>query len=148
MFDIGWSELLVIGVVALVVIGPKDLPKALKLLGFWVRKARSISRDFQSSVEEMIREAELEDVRREMQKATSLDIEGEFKKTIDPKGEIAEHLKPPDLDAPPPSAPAETAGDVPATGPASLPASEETQQPAVPAAPGDAPPPAKPPGAA
>jgi len=42
LFDIGWPELLLVGVVALVVIGPKDLPRALKVAGFWVRKARSL----------------------------------------------------------------------------------------------------------
>jgi sec-independent protein translocase protein TatB len=97
MFDIGWSELFVIGVVALVVIGPKDLPKVLKTVGIWVRKARAVSREFQSSVEQMVREAELEDVRKEIQKATSIDFDKEIKATIDPKGELSEALKPPEL---------------------------------------------------
>src|SRR5437868_13575255 len=58
-FDIGWSELLVIGVVALVFIGPKDLPRALRVAGYWFRKARTLSREFQNSVDQMIREAEI-----------------------------------------------------------------------------------------
>src|SRR3954447_9495113 len=98
MFDIGWSELLVIGVVALVVIGPKDLPRVLKTVGIWVRKARAVSREFQSSVEQMVREAELEDVRKEIQKATSLDFDKEIKAAVDPKGELSEALTPPSLD--------------------------------------------------
>ncbi|HTQ35086.1 MAG TPA: Sec-independent protein translocase protein TatB, partial [Stellaceae bacterium] len=49
-FDIGWTEFMVIGVVALIVIGPKDLPAALRVAGYWVRKARTLSREFHSSV--------------------------------------------------------------------------------------------------
>lgn len=58
MFDIGWSELAVIAVVAVVFIGPKDLPLALKAIGQWVGRARALAREFQGSVDEMIREAE------------------------------------------------------------------------------------------
>jgi sec-independent protein translocase protein TatB len=97
LFDLGWSELLLIGIVALIFIGPKDLPKALKVAGFWVRKARTLSREFQSSIDQMIREAELDEMRQELKKATELDLDKEFRNTIDPKGELAEALKPPEL---------------------------------------------------
>jgi sec-independent protein translocase protein TatB len=96
-FDIGWPELLLIGTVALVVIGPKDLPNALRIAGFWFRKARSLSREFQSSVEQMIREAELDEMRQQLKKATEFDVEKEFQKTVDPTGELAESIKPPDV---------------------------------------------------
>src|SRR5712691_11458434 len=125
LFDIGWPELMLIGIVALVVIGPKDLPRALRVAGFWVRKARTLSREFQSSIDQMIREAELEEVRQDLKKATEFDLEKEFHNTIDPTGELAESIKPPDLpdyfaepgaaapavteEAPALSAPAETA---------------------------------------
>jgi sec-independent protein translocase protein TatB len=109
-FDLGMSELLLIGVVALVVIGPKDLPKALRVAGYWVRKARTLSREFQSSVEQMIREAELDEMRQELKKASQIDLESEFRQTIDPTGSLAESLKPPELpkfsDADLPAAPA------------------------------------------
>jgi sec-independent protein translocase protein TatB len=109
-FDLGMSELLLIGVVALVVIGPKDLPKALRIAGFWVKKARTLSREFQSSVDQMIREAELDEMRQELKKATEIDIDKEFRNTIDPTGSLAESLKPPELpkfsDADMPAAPA------------------------------------------
>ena len=95
--DFGMSELLLIGVVALVFIGPKDLPKALRVAGFWVRKARTLSREFQSSVEQMIREAELDEMRQELKKATEIDLEKQFRETIDPTGSLAESLKPPEL---------------------------------------------------
>jgi len=96
-FDIGWPELLLIGVVALVVIGPKDLPRALRVAGYWVRKARTLSREFQGSVEQMIREAELDEMRQDLKKATEFDIEKEFNKTIDPDGGLAESIRPPDI---------------------------------------------------
>jgi sec-independent protein translocase protein TatB len=84
LFDIGWPELMLIGVVALVVIGPKDLPAALRVAGFWVRKARSLSREFQSSVEQMMREAELHEVQQDLKKATEFDLDREFQKIVDP----------------------------------------------------------------
>ena len=141
LFDLGMSELLLIGVVALVFIGPKDLPKALRVAGFWVKKARTLSREFQSSVEQMIREAELDEMRQELKKATEIDLDKEFQKTIDPTGSLAEGLKPPELprfsDADMPAAPVQEAGAAPA---AQLP-KPETEEPAAqePAAPSAAP---------
>jgi sec-independent protein translocase protein TatB len=97
LFDLSMTELMLIGVVALVVIGPKDLPKALRVAGFWVKKARTLSREFQSSVEQMIREAELDEMRQELRKASEIDLDKEFRNTIDPTGSLAESLKPPEL---------------------------------------------------
>jgi sec-independent protein translocase protein TatB len=97
LLDFGWSELMLIGLVALVVIGPKDLPKALRVAGFWVRKARTLSREFQSSVEQMVREAELDEMRQELNKVTQIDLDTEFRHTVDPTGSLAESLKPPEL---------------------------------------------------
>lgn len=65
MFDLGFDELLVIAVVAIVVIGPKDLPMALRTVGRWVAKVRRISGHFRTGVETMIREAELEEMERQ-----------------------------------------------------------------------------------
>lgn len=96
-FDIGWPELLLIGAVALVVIGPKDLPRALKVAGYWLRKARMMSREFQNSVEQMIRDAELDDVRKDIQKATEFDLEHHIEKTVDPDGSLAESIKPSEI---------------------------------------------------
>ena len=59
MFDVGASEFLLIVVVAIVVIGPKDLPRALRLAGQWIAKVRRVSGHFRAGVETMIREAEL-----------------------------------------------------------------------------------------
>ncbi len=66
MFDsIAPSELLIVGIVALVVIGPKDLPKALRMIGRWVGKARAMSRHFRSGFDTMMREAELEEMEKD-----------------------------------------------------------------------------------
>lgn len=64
MFDIGASELLVLVIVAIVVIGPKDLPLALRTAGQWVAKMRRVSNHFRSGIETMIREAEMEEMER------------------------------------------------------------------------------------
>lgn len=126
MFDIGWSELLVIGVVALIVIGPKDLPKALKTAGMLLRKARQISGEFRASLDEMVREAELEEVRAQVKKATEIDIEKEFEKTVDPTGSLAEALRPPELDLDAPGKPKALEPPAPA---GESPAAEETVAP-------------------
>ncbi len=66
MFDIGWGELLVIGVVALIVIGPKELPGVLRALGQWTGKLRRMASDFQGQFQEAIREAEMTDLKKEV----------------------------------------------------------------------------------
>jgi sec-independent protein translocase protein TatB len=77
MFDIGWSELLVIGIVALVVIGPKDLPQAFRIVGQWVAKARAMAREFQGHVDELMRESEVDEMKREFQQmARPPELEG------------------------------------------------------------------------
>src|SRR5215813_6693599 len=64
MFDIGWSELLVIGVVALVAIGPKELPGVLRMVGQWMGKARRMAAEFQGQFQEALREAEMADLKK------------------------------------------------------------------------------------
>jgi len=142
LLDFGWSELLLIGVIALVVIGPKDLPRALRVAGYWVRKARTLSREFQNSVEQMIRDAELDEMRQELKKATEFDLNQEIRNTIDPKGELAESLRPPALStfaepltAATPALPAELAPaavDEPAAAAPAIPAGEPTGHDIVP----------------
>jgi sec-independent protein translocase protein TatB len=71
MFDIGWDELLVIALVALVVIGPKELPAVLRTLGQWVARARALAGEFRSHVDDMIREAGVDDMKNDFQSMTN-----------------------------------------------------------------------------
>jgi len=64
MLDIAPSELLLVAFVALVVIGPKDLPKAMRVVGYWVGRARGVARQFRSGFDTMVREAELEEMEK------------------------------------------------------------------------------------
>jgi sec-independent protein translocase protein TatB len=64
MFDIGWSELVVIAVVALIAIGPKELPGVLRMVGQWMSKARKMAAEFQGQFQEAMREAEMADLKK------------------------------------------------------------------------------------
>lgn len=64
MFDIGWSELVLIGVVALIAIGPKELPGVLRMVGQWMSKARKMAAEFQGQFQEAMREAEMADLKK------------------------------------------------------------------------------------
>ena len=93
MFDIGWTELLLVAVVAIVVIGPKDLPRAMRSVGQWTSRVKRMAGDFQRQFNEAVREAELDDVKNEVAKLKKLDPMADLKKTIakadtDLKGEI------------------------------------------------------------
>ena len=66
MFDISWTEFLLIGVVALVVIGPKELPGVMRTLGQYTRKIRSMAADFQNQFQEAMREAEMADLKKQV----------------------------------------------------------------------------------
>jgi sec-independent protein translocase protein TatB len=63
MLDLGWSEILVIGVVALIVVGPKDLPRMLRTLGQYAGRARGIAREFQKSMDEAARQADIDELK-------------------------------------------------------------------------------------
>lgn len=94
MFDIGWQELLLIGVVALIAIGPKDLPNAMRTVAKVMRRARSMAHEFRSGFDEMVREAELDELRRQVQDLRKVDIAGEVKRTVDPQGTLTDDFDP------------------------------------------------------
>ncbi len=85
MFDIAWSELGLIGAVALIVIGPKDLPKVMRTLGQWTRKARLLAGEFHHNVDEMLRQAELDEVRRQVQSINPAAVKAKMESIFDPK---------------------------------------------------------------
>jgi sec-independent protein translocase protein TatB len=95
MFDLSWGEMGIIAVVALVVLGPKELPNALRTMSMLMKNARKLAGEFQSGVNEIIREADLEDARKKLQEVQSLNktqIQSAIEKAVDPTGEMKSAL--------------------------------------------------------
>jgi sec-independent protein translocase protein TatB len=153
MFDIGWSELVVIAVVALIVIGPKELPSVLRNVGHWMGKVRRMAGEFQSQFQEAMREAEMADLKKHADDLNS--VASSLSKPFDPTDYLGK------LDEPTPSTSATAlpagSADAAATAPdaatvssseaataAAPAATEPSGTPAVASAPVDAAPAAKP----
>src|ERR1700689_2219147 len=100
MFDLSWSHILILLIVALVVVGPKDLPKMMRTVGRWVGKARSMADQFRKSFDEMARQSELDELRAEIEalrpQGPLADIEHSMQQSI---------LPPDPAPLPPPSDP-------------------------------------------
>ena len=92
MFDIAWSELLLIVVLVLVVMGPKDLPKLMNSLGKIMAKAKGFAREFSGGFQQMAKEAELDDIIKKANRAQSIKPADIIKKAIDPEGDIESAL--------------------------------------------------------
>ena len=94
MLDVGWPEFTIIVIIAIVVIGPRDLPRALNTVGKWVRKARTVTREFQRHIDDMVKESELEEL-RELRKLnlSKGNIAKQIGKEIDPTGEMKKSLE-------------------------------------------------------
>jgi sec-independent protein translocase protein TatB len=92
MFDFDWTEIALIGVVALIAIGPKDLPVAIKTVAGFVKKARKMAGEFQGHVDEMVREANLTEVRDQFNELRRMDIKGQIEKAVDSDGELRKTL--------------------------------------------------------
>jgi sec-independent protein translocase protein TatB len=84
MFDFAWSEIAIIAAVALVVIGPKDLPVALRAISGFMKKARRMAGEFQTHVDEMMREADLKDVKDSFNQIRNFDFRSTVENAIDP----------------------------------------------------------------
>ncbi len=97
MLDLSWQELFLIGVVALIVIGPKDMPQVMRSVAGFVRKARALSREFQNGMAQMMREAELDELRRKMEEAGRVDVGKTVRDTVDPTGSLSEEFDPADF---------------------------------------------------
>src|SRR3982750_2170082 len=115
MFDFAWSEIALIGVVALVLIGPKDLPVAIKAVAETIKKARRMAGEFQTHVDEMVREANLSEVRDQFNDLRRMDIKNQILKAVDEDGSIRKTLTDP-MDytpPPPPSVPVQDTAPLP-----------------------------------
>src|ERR1700754_4557512 len=96
MFDLfSWSHILILLTVALVVVGPKDLPRLMNIAGRWAGKARNMANEFKKSVDEMARQSEIDELRAEVEKLRSqdhiADLSNDIERTLNPVNtEIAE----------------------------------------------------------
>src|SRR5215472_12048205 len=102
MFDIGWSEFVLIAVVALIAIGPKELPGVLRALGQWMGKARKMAAEFQSQFQEAMREAEMADLKKsfdEVREAASGLTSGNIMTSL--HKDVTDAFKIDDVDKPP-----------------------------------------------
>jgi sec-independent protein translocase protein TatB len=140
MFDVNWSELVLIGVVALIVIGPKELPAVLRAIGQWTTKIRRMAGEFQSQFQEAMREAEMADLKKQVDelgdaaKGISDFDPLDFKEATkwEPKPDSAAPSTP---DSPPATAPTETPAAVTSAEPAVVSAAEPASAPVPAAAP-------------
>ena len=148
MLNIGWGEMAVIAVVTLIVVGPKELPNVLRTGAHWMRQVRKLSREFQSGVDSLVREAELDEAKKIVTSVKQGTIGREIEKAVDPTGEITKSLDPKQIKreadaatAPKPAAPVVAAPTVAAaaTNATDAPATGETAAPASDAAPAAAP---------
>lgn len=93
MFEIGWTEMLVIAIVMIVVVGPKDLPKMLRAFGRTTAKVRSMAGDFQRQFNEALKEAELDDVKKSVDSLKGLNPAAEIRKQLNPFEKAAADVK-------------------------------------------------------
>jgi sec-independent protein translocase protein TatB len=84
MFDFAWSEIALIAAVALIAIGPKDMPAAIRGITNMIKKARRMAAEFQTHVDEMVREADFGDVKKTFNEIRNFDIHGALEKAVDP----------------------------------------------------------------
>ncbi len=94
MFDISWTELLLIAVVALIAIGPKELPRVLYEAGKWARRARMMAGEFQRHFTDLMQEAELEELRKQAQAARNISGAKTLADIVDPDGSIRQSFDP------------------------------------------------------
>src|SRR5271165_7009952 len=119
MFDFAWSEMAVIAAVALVLIGPKDMPVAIRAITGMLKKARRMAGEFQTHVDEMVREANLTEVREQINEIRNFDVKGEMERAVDADGSLrstfaGNPMQPAITPSPPPAATAAAAPAPPA----------------------------------
>ncbi len=88
MLGMGWQEIFLVAVVAVIVVGPKELPRVLRTASYWFRKVRGMAREFQSGVEDVIRETELQEIRKELEETANTDISQNLIESVDPDGDF------------------------------------------------------------
>jgi len=109
MFDFAWTEIALIAAVALIAIGPKDMPVAIRSITGMIKKARRMASEFQTHVDEMMRDANLQEVRDSINEIRNFDVRGEIERNIDPDGSLRGTFASNPLQPDTPAASAETA---------------------------------------
>jgi sec-independent protein translocase protein TatB len=124
MFDFSWSEIFVIGVVALVLIGPKDMPVAVRAITRVLKKMRRMAGEFQGHVDEMMRDADLGDVQSTLRELRGMNVKGAINRFVDADGSVARAFDDPfaQRGVPPVTPKGNPATDRPMTGPGIRPA--------------------------
>ena len=105
MLDIGWSEMAIVAVVALFVIGPRELPRLLRTVGRYAAKIRGMAREFQEGIDDAVREAELDEVKKQIESVRKIDVRETIENTIDPDRRIGKAMDFSDAADPGPGAP-------------------------------------------
>ncbi len=82
MLDLGWAELLLVAVVALIVVGPKDLPAALRTVSGYVRQARAMARQFQRGLDDIAKDSGIQEIKRDLQESVGLGLEDDIKDAL------------------------------------------------------------------
>ncbi|MEE2759905.1 MAG: Sec-independent protein translocase protein TatB [Pseudomonadota bacterium] len=93
MFDIGWPELLLVAVLVIIVVGPKDLPRVMRAVAHYVGKTRNLTREFRSHMDDMVRESELNEIKEQINAGAELDPAVLVENSIDPDQEIQDALE-------------------------------------------------------
>ena len=93
MFDIGWPELLLVAVLVIIVVGPKDLPRVMRTVAHYVGKTKNLTREFRGYVDDMVRESELNEIKEQIDRGAELDPAVLVANSIDPDQEVQDALE-------------------------------------------------------
>ena len=93
MFDIGWQEIFLIGLITILVVGPKELPRVLRTCVTTLEKMRGFASDFQRSIYELARESELEEIKNDIESTGVTDFDREIENIVDPTGQISDTMQ-------------------------------------------------------
>ena len=99
MFDMGWWEFGIVGLMVIVVLGPKELPHAMRSVARFMRKARRLASEFQDHMDDLIREADLDEIKQTVRSIKNQDVGAMISNAVDPAGEITKEIESIEADA-------------------------------------------------
>jgi sec-independent protein translocase protein TatB len=123
MFDFAWSEIALIAAVALIAIGPKEMPAAIRGITNMIKKARRMAAEFQTHVDEMVRDANLDEVRNQFNEIRNFDVKGQIERAVDSDGSLRKTLADNPLETPMPMAPSPVMEEIDVSAPVAEPVS-------------------------